>query len=814
MPRNNRWSLLLVIFLLLGGWGGCKRKAASPQPASDPATASDDSPPAPIVSSLADADFLAAPKSPQEALERIVKAYRTASSYHDRAVAVLTYDDDGEPRSEETAVAVAFHRPSHALSVEAYQVRLHCEQGVLKARILDPATKNFDNQVVEAEIPTPLTLAAFQQFPVLAELLDQGMVRMPIQLELLLGEQPLAYFRGEETPKELLKQRSVLGRPCHGVAVGPPEQRFVFWSDAELGILRQLDYPTSAMQQAAGKQMRLSVQFRDADVTHDPQRFEWSQPDEATIVKFFVPPPQPLPTSLYGKTPAPFQFVDVDGRIVSQESLKGKLTVLAWFSQHPTCRPTLQQLTQVRQRWTREEVEIMAVCTEPEQVSTAALAALLRQWGVELPAGPNASPLVRDTDAAGRDVFELPSVPTLVVLDARGKLHVFDVGYNPNLASELGLVLRMLKDGKDVSQQVLERAENERAAYHQDLIAVGAKGIRVEFPVKPRREPQRIRVARRWAVSSIKHPGNILVQPAGDSYTLAILDGLRTVAVLDAGGELLENTELDLPSDAGVTWLKASPDGNWLAAGTPGADQVFLLDRRWRRVATYPEDPLHDGLLDAAVIPAENEGMSLALGFRGAGLQRVEMLKPAATQSPLHRSWSNRECDSPLSVDLVETGEGWRVLAADPAGMFYVFSTDGKKIGGPLRPGNWPLYSIHAAQFAHAPGAVLCGVSYDALGQRIAVGLDLSLQEQWKIPLGGGAFATPLESVTSGRLFGQACWALASPDGVIDIITADGKIRDQFHYGAMVRGMAILPDQSLVVSTAETVECWELRAAE
>ena len=125
--------------------------------------------------------------------------------------------------------------------------------------------------------------------------------------------------------------------------------------------------------------------------------------------------------------------------------------MLAWFSQHPICQPTLQQLTHVRQRWQREDVEFVPICTDPE-ADTDEIAALLQQWSVNLPTGANRAPFARDVHAVGRDVFAAPSVPTLVVLDQRGRLHVFDVGYNPNLSAELDLVLRMLQDGKAVSQ--------------------------------------------------------------------------------------------------------------------------------------------------------------------------------------------------------------------------------------------------------------------------------------------------------------------------------------------------------------------------
>ena len=92
----------------------------------------------------------------------------------------------------------------------------------------------------------------------------------------------------------------------------------------------------------------------------------------------------------------------------------------------------------------------------------------------------------------------------------------------------------------------------------------------------------------------------------------------------------------------------------------------------------------------------------------------------------------------------------------------------------------------------------------------MAVGLNLALEEQWRHVLPGGMFATPVNAVASGRLMGYGFWLLASPDGTLHFASSDGKLYDQFRYGAMIRGMTILPDGRFLVTTKDGVDCWTL----
>ena len=103
-----------------------------------------------------------------------------------------------------------------------------------------------------------------------------------------------------------------------------------------------------------------------------------------------------------------------------------------------------------------------AVCTEPSSVSHAQVQALARRWGSDVP-------LVRDLQAFGRDLFRIPFAPTLVVLNARGVVQAFEVGANPNLATDLPARLRLLAAGEDLAAAQLTQYRQQQALYQQKL---------------------------------------------------------------------------------------------------------------------------------------------------------------------------------------------------------------------------------------------------------------------------------------------------------------------------------------------------------
>jgi len=58
-------------------------------------------------------------------------------------------------------------------------------------------------------------------------------------------------------------------------------------------------------------------------------------------------------------------------------------------------------------------------------------------------------------EAYGRDVLPLPWVPTIVVLDGKSALHIFEVGYNHLLVQKLLPILTRPAASDDLAAEIL-----------------------------------------------------------------------------------------------------------------------------------------------------------------------------------------------------------------------------------------------------------------------------------------------------------------------------------------------------------------------
>ena len=420
----------------------------------------------------------AAPTAEASSADQIIRdmiaTYQSAASYTDRGVFRLQYREEGQLLQDTAHLAVQFERPNR-LRLQVYQVTLACDGRQLRAMIADERTNNFDGQLVQQPAPEKMSLSLLNAAASYSDderdnALANGMGGPPIQLELLLAERPLEEMLKSVGKMTLLSGRSIDDRPCDRVQIRTDAGELVFWIDRTSRLLRRLEYPADNISKEMGQSTDVSQVSLVADFTgamfgaEVPDRaMELVVPKGAKIVSRFVMPPPPLPSDLFGKRPAQFSFSDLDQVTVSQESLDGKYAVLVWFNDHPACNESLRQLQGVYQKYRDDErLNFLAVCTEPTTVGNDRIRDLMQQWGV-------AVPVVRDLTAYGRDVFHIPWAPTLVVLGADGKLHIFEVGANPNLLTELPTVLERLLAGGDVAAEILQRFERERQDYNRML---------------------------------------------------------------------------------------------------------------------------------------------------------------------------------------------------------------------------------------------------------------------------------------------------------------------------------------------------------
>jgi len=359
-------------------------------------------------------------------LRETIAAYRQAKSYRDNAIVRVSYKIDGQTFDDTAPLSVTLQRPNR-LRLAGYRTEVVCDGETLFAKITDESTGNIDNQIVSRAAPPKLHLQDIYGDALLAQVIGSGLARFPVQLELLLDENPLASALSGEASRKLLSASTADGQMCDRVAVTSPEGAYTFWIDQRSRLLRRLEYPTGPMQPEVEVQqevtdLSLVVEFRNATFGDQPaaDAFAFTVPADAKEVRYFVPPPQPLPTDLFGQQPGEFEFTTLGGETASAESLKGKTAVLLWFNNHPAGQASATALSKVAEQFAdNDQVEFLGVCTEPSSVTDLQLENLMRVWRVDLP-------IARDLSATGRDVFQIPVWPTLVVLDAQGRVQLFE----------------------------------------------------------------------------------------------------------------------------------------------------------------------------------------------------------------------------------------------------------------------------------------------------------------------------------------------------------------------------------------------------
>lgn len=805
---------LLVLFAIVAA--GCAPKPDTDIPSKQPKEGSKVGKTATgQVPSKAAADF-----SANEILPKLLATYRDAETYQDQAVVRLSFQQGGQPVSQEWETAVSFERPNK-LSLVAYQATVKCDGKQLIARIDDPESGNVDNQVVVRPAPEELKLSDLASDQLLYDILSSRLRRQPIQLELLLETGGLVSAFEADVACQRLEDDQHDGRACFRVEVPSPGGPFVFWVDQKDFLLLRLDYPAAALVPDLVSDPSVSGLSLIADLVGakigdpiPPAAFSLKIPAGAKRMKAFARPPQPLPTQLLGKRPADFHFTDLESNRISAEHLAGRIAVLAWYHDNPACEATLQQVSLAGDRLQDESaVLLLAVSTDPTDASNDQVRKRLADWKVNLP-------VVRDLDAFGDKTFHIELQPTIVVLDAKSRVQIFQTGGNPQLGDQLVQIVERLKQGDHLAAEIIAQHRREQEAYEQLLARGGPEpGELVELPeavIRRRSEPRLLKLNELWTNKDLKSPGNILLaELPGEAPRLYVLEGWRAVAELDEDGQIVARHELQLPAEAAVTFARTSTDKSGervFALAAPLSPRLYLFDGQWKLLTSYPpadQTPL--AVVDLAMADlGEPDGVPeiLAGNVRDLGLL-------ALSQAGEVR-WRNRVFPNAVSIAVSQPDEfGSRAifLAGDSGGILRV-SRYGRE-EPPATVGDWPILRLTAARFGGAKQAAFLGLSNDAKGEMFAVGITAKLKEAWNYPLPAGVHQKPIEPVTSSNLLPgrQGEWWLAGPDGSVHVISEDGEFHDSFYCGAALTGLAATKLKGkpvLLIATEAGVTAWEI----
>lgn len=750
----------------------------------------------------------------------LLKVYNRVNTYSDTTKLQLTYRfADGRNESETTIVKSKFAKPNRLqleVSSADNRVTVFSDGKTMRARIYDPVTRDFEGQTVVVDAPEKLTVSDLYK---ITELLDplspqemlSALLGTPTGLDMtplgiLLNEGGLVDLLGkhEQTPVSYqgeARQTAGRGIPREVYAVRQattPDGTYQFWIDKNSGMLRRITFPSSTTNLPPGiRQIDLVADIESVSTSLQESDFVTTADPQLQEVSHFVMPPLPPPTDQIGKQLGRLQFADADNEPVLVTNNDEQISVVTWFHNHPASQMVIGQLESLRHRVEDDRVRFFHALVEQGTASTSA-ASTVAEWSL-------AKPPIFDTQAIGLEKLAIEQAPTTVVLGANNTLHYFGVGANPNVGNEVAVVIERLLAGQNVAEDVLQRNAEAQKAYRRHLASARAGGdgwvedLGTELP--KRTQPRQLRMSEAWSCNDLAEPGNMLIVP-GKEKLLLIVDGWNHLAVVSTSGELKKRFPLELPSDAGITLLRAGKDKRdrgLIAATTRGGRRAFVFDFGGKMLMQYPQyvdgraviGDVGFGDLDADKDPELITAWQGSQGIHGVGLDGTQR-------------WTNRVASGIVSLGLVPNKRGANsVFVTGEQGRPYLIGGDGRterEISmGPATihqlvgwPGSARGYDAIVNDDELPKGlARYLGISAAGGGAVTGIGITEAWQPIWKYPLPSGLYRHQIDWPQSMDLpnIGPT-WLIPGADGSVHFVGADGKFTDSFYTGEHLRGIA------------------------
>ena len=759
------------------------------------------------------------PLTGREILQRMVAAYQNATSYSDHGQVRLRAVVGGRDMDLAAPFSMALVRPDK-LRLEAYQAMVVCDGTTFFAAI-----KDIPDQVLQRPASGRLSIGSLVTDPMLAEAWSQGFGGAMPQVLLLLGKDPLKNLLSDTKEVAVSEPGEIDGRACYRLRIKRPEGTATFWIDQKTFVLRRVVLPTDIIRRELSgrgqvESISLVADFVNAQLDEQVnlKAFQFEPPKDAEIVKFFLPPPM----RMLGKKAPDLQFVDLDGKPVTLESLTGKVVLLDfWATWCGPCRKSLPNLEKIRQRYKDDpKVAFFAVSVDEPQTDNKVLVETFEDLKVGIP-------ILRDPKQSAA-ALQFTGIPTLFVIGADGVVQHCEIGGNPRIAEELPAKIDALLAGENIYEKSLREFEEQMDAYAGMIEAqLSSEGetssdkrvleeqVLPEVKTAPRSDPARLKLAPLWKCAEVKSPGNILVVRNDDGpVRLMVVEDWKSVAEVGLDGKLiaLHKLKLDENEIVGSIRTAVGADGKrYFVAFLLSQQRCHVYDENWKLIAHYPEDALespHRGIADVELGDLDGDGkLNVYVSYWGlVGVQCASLEGK--------RLWANRSLSEVACIAIGgPNAQGRRDLyCAGGAGAIVVLDAKGKR-NGEISVRNRFFHWIASADLRGDGRGQWCGMSAKKTGDNIAVGFSLSGEELWSYTLPAGVPRIPIEPIVPGRVTrdGPGQWLLPGLDGSIHIVSADGVPLDKFNYGAELHGLTTVDINgrpALVVATAGGVEAW------
>lgn len=736
----------------------------------------------------------------QEVLDALVAAYQGAQSYQDSGRVRLQFSYDGKQIDEEADFAITLARPN--------KLRMHCYQATVLSdgKQVTAQIAELQDQVLQQPVPDPFTPDAIYGLDEnLGAVLTRGLAGASPQLALLLEPDPLKrLLAGTTGDPKLLPPAELDGVLCDRVDIPTEVGSLVFWIRRDGPVLLRIDFPGEPVAQMfppdrAVQEVKLWVELAGAKLNPalDDGLFEAVVPEGVKTVANFELQAPPSPTDLLGEQIAEFTFTTTDQQQVTRDDLKDQVVVIDfWATWCQPCVLSLPKLHEVYQKFQdNPKVRFLAVSVDEPSVGTEQLQQMFQRLEVKVP-------IARDLQGAFNGVFKGSGIPCLVVLGPGGIVQDAEMGYNPNLESELPQRLEKLLAGEDLYPLA-------KARHQQQVGGEAGQAAPTNVEIAPRSQPQHFKLVELWTADTPAPAGNLLVVRDGEETKIVVLKDFDRVVELSPDGQTLGEHRLDLPGGSAVTFLRTAVDGQGerYYLGSAGAQpQVHLFNAQWEHVQSWPQQEKLE-VFDALLADLNRDGsLEMVVGTWDRGIWAVS---PAG-----ETLWHHDEYRNVLSLAAGGPDDEGRatIFVTHQEGSLGRIDTAGKSLGSTAVDGRFVRLLFRGP--ANASGQFpLCGIAPMADGSETALGLSPEGKEMWAYALPRGLHTHPIEMAACGFLTDgyRPVWVLAAADGSLHFVSAEGQLMDKFRYGEALTGLAVdllPPHRVLLVSTPRGVSAW------
>lgn len=813
--------LFLILLAALALLAGCSQSATSP--GADASSTSVDE------------------RRGQEITEKMLAFYRQTRSYADHASYTQHYVRLGEGIERDQPffdMALAFERPnrlrlSFSEAVEESAARKGFD--IASNGVVMWATAGlFPGQVQESAAPKKITAQNVLPDVLLRDIfVSRSLGDVFPQLAMLLNEDDKTPVFPEDEKPTLLDTQQLRGRNCYRVVTTSPRGKRTFWIDAENYTLHRMELPVEADLPAMDPQHQYSqlaiwIDFEEPAFNKpiDSQAFVKTIGENDRRVRRFVAPPPDAPPESLGKPLADFEFETADGKPLTAKELARKTILLDfWQVDCAPCKAQTPAIERIREELKGDEnFAVYAVNIEGARHAADILAKTMNSWG-------GAMPLLRDPKQTAVEKLKVEGTPTLMLLDAQGRLQYLHGG-EPIDAKALATLIRRVIAGADLAAEARTEHAQLVKDYQRELAAVtinndAALEIEVPQPQPAERKlPEKIATTQLWEAKAddIAHPGYILRlvgsadpgKPSPDKFL--VLDGGEAVVEFNANGEKLAAHEIYGSANATNGFLRTRGEGmEYILVSGVGWQKVFVFDAQWKQVLEFPKDR-HQGIADAQFSedPRPDKAQIIVGYWGGVGIQGVGL--------DGRRKWSQRSLDQVVQITnmLVPKKQNEEISTelwcTSSRGSISVFDGDGKPLRElPVGLRSIMYFSLTSEQLDQRPEVLRilgCGLALENLGQYEAVGFDRKGEIAWRFHLPAGEYVHHFNRIQPVMLPGNKhAWMIAAADGTIFWIDHEGQLIDKFAYGKPLTGIAMTntPDAAiLLVSTSDNLTAWKL----